>query len=183
MKILTGRFKDTQIPFKPQPGLRPTPDRVRKAVIDALSPGWDGARVLDLFAGTGALGFEALSAGASGAVFVESDRRRAAQIEALIEKLDLAAVCRVEAEDVLAFLARLTQRADRFDRVLADPPYEKGLAQKTLEFFKDGAALNPGAWVMIETYKKEVMPASVGRLHSRRTVFYGDTAIHYYVLV
>lgn len=183
MKILSGRFKDAPIPFKPQPGLRPTPDRVRKAIIDALSPGWSGTRVLDLFSGTGALGFEALSAGAAGAVFVESDRRRAVQIEQMIEELGLADACRVEREGIWTSLDRLVKKEERFDRVLADPPYEKGLAPRVLDFFKEGTALNPGAWLALETYKKELMPEKLGRLENRRSVFYGDTAVHYYVLV
>lgn len=196
MKILTGRFKDAQIPFKPQPGLRPTPDRVRKAVIDSLSPGWEGARILDLYAGTGAMGLEALSAGAESVLFVEADRKRAAQIEQTIASLESAVRTRrnredreeifssqVIAEKVAEALPRIARSGERFDRVWSDPPYEKGLALQSLDFFKTGQSLNPGAWVIIETYKKEKMPAEAGRLQSRRVAFYGDTAIHYYILV
>ncbi len=183
MKILTGRLKDTPIPFKEQPGLRPTPDRVRKAIMDSLAHGWDGAQVLDLYSGTGALGLEAISAGAASAVFVESDRRRAQDIERLIGSWGLDQTCRVEAGDVLAVMDQLEDRGERFDRVFADPPYEKGHALKTLEFFKNGAALQPGAWLVIETYKKEAMPEALGRLECRRSAFYGDTAVHYYLLV
>lgn len=183
MKILTGRFKDTPIPFKEQPGLRPTPDRVRKAIMDSLAHGWEGVRVLDLYSGTGALGLEAMSAGAESAVFVESDRRRADAIGRLLESLGLSDACRVETGDVLAVIDQFHGREERFDRVFADPPYEKGYALKTLELFQDGAALRPGAWIVIETYKKETMPPSLGRLESRRVAFYGDTALHYYLLV
>jgi 16S rRNA (guanine966-N2)-methyltransferase len=183
MKILTGRFKHTEIPFKPQPGLRPTSDRVRKAIMDSLMGGWEGASVLDLYSGTGALGLEAVSAGAAGAVFVESDRRRADAIEGVVEKLGISDNCRVERSDVLSALESLKKRGAAFDRVFADPPYEKGLAIKTLEFFSDGSALKPGAWITIETYKKEPLPDVVGRLQRRRNTAYGDTAVHYYVLV
>lgn len=183
MKILTGRFKHTEIPFKPQPGLRPTSDRVRKAIMDSLMGGWDGASVLDLYSGTGALGLEALSAGAASAVFVESDRRRADAITRVLEKLGLSARCRVEKLEVAAALESLKRRGAAFDRVFADPPYEKGLAVKTLEFFMDGSVLKPGAWIIIETYKKEPLPDALGRLQLRRSTAYGDTAVHYYVLV
>lgn len=183
MKILSGRLKDTQIPFRPQPGLRPTPDRVRKAVMDAMRNGWEGAAVLDLFSGTGALGLEALSAGAKSVVFVEADRRRAESIRALIREWGLENAARVERNDAAAALELLAKRGEVFDRVLADPPYEKGLALKVLTFFADGAALKPGAWIALETYKTEVLPDRQGRLERRRAAQYGDTTIHYYVLV
>lgn len=183
MKILTGRLKDTAIPFRPQPGLRPTPDRVRKAVMDSLAHGWEGARALDLFSGTGALGLEALSAGAAEAVFVESDRRRADAIARLARDLGLGDVCRVLAEDVFTAIGRLRALGERFDRVLADPPYEQGYSVRLLEDLEDGALLRPGAWLMVEAYKKEKLPERAGRLERRRTAFYGDTGVHYYVLV
>ena len=181
MRILSGSLKDAEIPFKPQPGLRPTPDRVRKAMIDTLQP-WEGMRVLDLFSGTGALGLEAVSAGAASVVFVESDRRRADEIAQLVRGLNLTGQCRVKKQDAWVALADLAG-GDSFDRVLADPPYEKGLALKTLDFFKQGTCLNPGAWVVIETYKKEPLPDALGRLERRRSTPYGDTTLHYYSLV
>jgi 16S rRNA (guanine966-N2)-methyltransferase len=183
VKVLSGRFKNTAIPFKPQADLRPTPDRVRKAIIDALRPAWDGVSVLDLFSGTGAMGLEALSAGAARAVFVEADRRRAEGIRQTLRHLKIDEESRVEAADVFAALERLAGEGERFDRVLADPPYDKGLALKTLEFFSEGAALTPGAWIALETRRKEVLPDTRGRLTRRKTAEYGDTAVHYYVLV
>lgn len=183
MKVLSGRFKNTVIPFKPQPGLRPTPDRVRKAIIDSLRPAWDGVSVLDLFSGTGAMGLEALSAGAASAVFVEADRRRADGIRQVLRHLKLEGECRVESADVFLTLSRLDDHEERFDRVLADPPYEKGLALKTLEFFSEGAALAPGAWIALEARYNEPLPDTCGRLTRRKTSEYGDTAVHYYVLV
>lgn len=189
MRILTGRFKDRPIPFKPQAGLRPTPDRVRKAVMDALGPAWSGLRAMDLYAGTGAMGFEMLSAGAEHVVFVESDRKRAQQIELSLRSLTslsnpgIRPSGAVVSDDVRRALPGLAGEGIGFDRVWADPPYEKGLAAATLAFFAEGRLLNPSGWVVLEAYKKEELPDRLGRLERRRKAAYGDTAVHYYILV
>jgi len=119
MRIIAGSRKGHTI-YAPK-GLetRPTGDRVREAAFDLIGP-VEGATVLDLFAGSGALGLEALSRGADRAVFVESDRDAVRAIERNLGKLNLAG--EVRAEDALRFLATDSRR---FDLVLVDPPYER----------------------------------------------------------
>ena len=87
MKILTGALRGRKVLFKPNPNLRPTADKTRKAIFDMLQGGLEGAKVLDLFSGTGALGFEALSSGAEFVTFVESERAQALEIKKSLEKL------------------------------------------------------------------------------------------------
>jgi 16S rRNA (guanine966-N2)-methyltransferase len=119
VRIIAGRHKGARI-FAPKgAGTRPTGDRVREAAFNLIGP-LEEARVLDLYAGSGAMGLEALSRGASSAVFVESDRGACRTIERNLTKLGLTGA-RVVCEDALRFLA--TERA-AYDLVLVDPPYE-----------------------------------------------------------
>jgi 16S rRNA (guanine966-N2)-methyltransferase len=122
MRIIAGSRKGARI-FAPR-GLdtRPTGDRVREAAFNLIGP-VDGARVLDLFAGSGAMGLEALSRGAASVTFVESDREAARTIDRNLEKLRLTGA-RVLRDDALRVLASEAAAGRRYDLVLVDPPYE-----------------------------------------------------------
>jgi 16S rRNA (guanine966-N2)-methyltransferase len=121
-RIIAGELGGRRIAV-PSDGTRPTPERVREALFSALeaNPGLDGAAVLDLCAGSGALGLEALSRGAAHALFVEADRRAAATLRRNAAALGLAAVARVRVAPVASVLAAPAPR--RYDLLLADPPY------------------------------------------------------------
>lgn len=124
IRIIGGRFKRTPIPVLDLPGLRPTPDRVRETLFNWLHHLWDGdfsgRQVLDVFAGTGALGLEAASRGAGGVVMIEHDRRAAAALQALSVRLGADTV-RVVAADVRRAIPALAPA--RFDLALLDPPF------------------------------------------------------------
>jgi 16S rRNA (guanine966-N2)-methyltransferase len=122
MRVIAGRAGGIRLAV-PKHGVRPTMDRVKAAIFSSLGETIIGARVLDLFAGTGALGIEALSRGAASAIFVEDDRQSAEAIERNLAKTKLKA--RVRHQDVFDFL-RQRSNADRFQIIFADPPYEKG---------------------------------------------------------
>src|SRR6476646_9702783 len=121
MRVIAGRAGGIRLAV-PKHGVRPTMDRVKAAIFSSLGETIIGARVLDLFAGTGALGIEALSRGAASAIFVEDDRQSAEAIEKNLAKTKLKA--RVRHQDVFDFL-RQRSNADRFQIIFADPPYEK----------------------------------------------------------
>jgi 16S rRNA (guanine966-N2)-methyltransferase len=121
MRVVAGRYRSRPLKAPPGRDTRPTADRVREALFSILSPAaTDGARVLDLYAGSGALGIEALSRGAASATFVESDRRAAATIEANLEALGAAG--EVVVRDALRWLEGAAGAS--FDLVFADPPYD-----------------------------------------------------------
>jgi 16S rRNA (guanine966-N2)-methyltransferase len=122
VRIVAGSRKGHRIEAPKGAVTRPTGDRVREAVFSIIGP-VDGARVLDLFAGSGALGLEALSRGAASCVFVERDRKSARVIQANLEKLRLTGAV-VVMRDVAAVLREERDRGRRYDLVLADPPYE-----------------------------------------------------------
>ena len=129
LRIIGGEWRSRLIGFDAEAGVRPTPDRVRQTLFDWLAPLIDGASVLDLFAGSGALGFEALSRGAAHASFVEHGGQQAAAIREAAQKLAAGARAEVAQGDALAWL-RGTGR--RFDVVFLDPPYGAGLLEPVL---------------------------------------------------
>ena len=121
MRVIAGSAGGVRLAV-PKRGVRPTMDRVKAAIFSSLGEAIIGARVLDLFAGTGALGIEALSRGAASAIFVEDDRQSAEAIEKNLAKTKLEA--RVRHQDVFDFL-RQRSTADKFQIIFADPPYQK----------------------------------------------------------
>ena len=162
----------------PAARLRPTSDRVRESLFNLLAhgpygdpPPPEGRRVLDLFAGTGALGLEALSRGATEATFVDRGRPALALLRANIERLRAAAPARVLAADA----TRLgPNREAPFDLVFLDPPYAQGLGEKALAAALAGGWLAPGALVVWEEGVDQVPPPGLTLLDRRR---YGETMI------
>jgi len=168
MRIIAGRWRGHRLKPLRGRGVRPTTDRVREAWLGSVGREVEGARVLDLFAGSGALGLEALSRGASEVVFVERARGALGTLKANIRLLGAEAECRVVAGDAMAFVQRL--EPDSFDLALADPPYEGGLAGKLLSLFSEKGFARE-LWV--EHRSSEVLPSLPG-LRQRR---YGDTTL------
>ncbi len=161
--------------------LRPMQDQVRAALFSALGEVVRGARVLDLFAGTGSVGLEALSRGASFAVFVEASCEAIEALKRNALELGLRDRVAIVQDDVLRALERLWRRGERFDLVFLDPPYEQGLAQRTLERLGQlDALLSEGAVVVASVFKKEARAPRYGGLERVRERTYGDTALVFY---
>ncbi len=164
----------------PRRGVRPTADRVREALF-ALLGSLEGARVLDLCAGSGALGLEALSRGAAEAVFVERSAQTAATLRRNIEQLGMAPRSRVLRADLQSALARLGGGGGgaRFDLVLLDPPYQADLVRPALRGPALGRLAAPGAVLVVETGRLRPPEAAPGfRLSQQRR--YGDTLLTIY---
>jgi 16S rRNA (guanine966-N2)-methyltransferase len=171
MRIVAGRLGGRRIAAPPGRGTRPTSERVREALFSILGP-LAGERVLDLFAGSGALGIEALSRGASDAVFVDRDPRAAATIRANLEALGLDA--RVVATDARTALRDARERADAYDLVFLDPPYRQAtaLAADLAEALRP--VLAPAARVVSESDRRAPLELALPLTDERR---YGDTLI------
>jgi len=167
VRIIAGRWKGRRLKTLAGRDVRPTSDRVREAWMSALGGSVVGARVLDLFAGSGALGLEALSRGAASVVFVERARGALAVLRANIELLGAAPVCTVAPKDVFRFLAA---DADRFELALADPPYEGGAAPRLLALFLAEPFAN-------ELWLEHPFRESLSLPSDARTRRYGDTAL------
>lgn len=168
MRIIAGRWKGHRL--KPLKGrdVRPTTDRVREAWMSALGGRLDGLGVVDLFAGSGAVGLEALSRGAGHVVFVERARAALRVLEANIELLDVGDEVTVVGEEVFRYLRSVDARA--FDLALADPPYGRGDAARLVEAFRR----RPFALALwLEHPSREVLPLPP----DAKTRRYGDTAL------
>ena len=156
---------------------RPTAERVREALFSILGPPPEGARVLDLYAGAGTLGFEALSRGAASALFVDNRRAAVAAIRDNARRLGMEAASRVQMGDVLRVLARLDQP---FDWVFVDPPYATDLAERTLVALGDGRVVGESSVVVVEHDRRRPTAAREGCLVKGDERRYGDTAISFY---
>jgi 16S rRNA (guanine(966)-N(2))-methyltransferase RsmD len=135
VRIIGGQWKRTPLPVLDADGLRPTPDRVRETVFNwlghLLDHGWDKMRCLDLFAGSGALGFEAASRGAAQVLMVEALPAAAQQLQATCDKLRAGQV-EVRRGDALANAEMLARAAQKFDLIFLDPPYHQNILQRML---------------------------------------------------
>jgi 16S rRNA (guanine(966)-N(2))-methyltransferase RsmD len=146
VRIVGGAWKRSNLPVPDRPGLRPTPDRVRETLFNWLGQDLTGWRVLDAFAGSGALGFEAASRGAAEVVLLESDAAVAEGLERSRARLGGAAM-RIERADAIAWMTRCA--AARFELVLLDPPFGAGLQGRALAAATPLAA--PGGFVYLES--------------------------------
>jgi 16S rRNA (guanine966-N2)-methyltransferase len=168
MRVIAGTWGGRRLQAPPGAATRPTSDRVREALFSVLGDRIAGARVLDLFAGSGALGLEALSRGAASATFIESDREACRTINANLDKLKLHAT--VLCQDVVRALA---QERRRFDLVLCDPPY--GFDQERLAPHL-ARLLNEDGLLVWETAGREPPPAVPG-LSERTSRRYGSARL------
>jgi 16S rRNA (guanine966-N2)-methyltransferase len=159
----------------PASGVRPTADRVRESLFACLGP-LDGARVLDLYSGTGALGIEALSRGAITAVFVDRDARALAFLRRNLDELGLLERARIVHSDGVRALRRLERERERFDLILADPPYASGEAERVLAEVARGAILVPGGTLVVECGRRHPLPTPEG-LAVVDERHYGDTRV------
>jgi 16S rRNA (guanine966-N2)-methyltransferase len=178
MRIIAGALKGRRLVAPRGATTRPTADQVRIALMDTLMPRLPGAHVLDLFAGAGGVGLEALSRGAATATFVERDARALAALRANVAATAMADQARVLRDDVSRALGRLAREGARFDVVFLDPPYETDLAAATLQDLADGAVLAPGAVVVAQHFTKRA-PALGPRWRLGRTRRFGETTLTY----
>jgi 16S rRNA (guanine(966)-N(2))-methyltransferase RsmD len=158
---------------------RPTSDRVREALFMALEP-LEGLRVADLFAGSGALGIEALSRGAAYVDFVDEDPRALAVLRENLHALELEPCSRVWRLSLPRGLGRLDEVLGRANLVLLDPPYGGRRAVEMLEALARRTRLEPGTRVVVEHHARDVIPAACGALARERERGYGQTQVSTY---
>jgi 16S rRNA (guanine966-N2)-methyltransferase len=174
VRVVAGRFGGRRLAAPPGRGTRPTSDRVREALFSMLGP-LDGARVLDLYAGSGALGIEALSRGAASALLVERDPRAVAVIRANLGAVGLSEPeARVHAGPARVALRYASVRGDTYDLVLLDPPYRSAPALGRELSAALGPLLAAGGRVVTESDRRAPLELHLPLTHERR---YGDTLI------
>lgn len=174
MRIVGGQFKGRPIAAPPGRDTRPTSDRAREAVFNILahapwSAGLEGRRVLDLFAGSGALGLEAMSRGATFALFVETDAGARGVIRDNIEALGLFGTTRIHRRDATDLGLKPAGVGDPFDLVFLDPPYGKGLGERAVARLSEGAWIAEDALIMLEVGADETPTLGAFELLDERT--------------
>jgi 16S rRNA (guanine966-N2)-methyltransferase len=178
MRVVAGSAKGARLGPVPK-GVRPVSDMAREGLFSSLGPSVAGSRVLDLFAGTGALGIEALSRGAAGAVFVERSRGGVAAIRENLRRTRLEASAVVVGADVRSFLSKDDKNGAPFDLVLADPPYDlaMGEVEGVLEDLAQGW-LAPQGWRVVLTRRKgSSTPVIPVHWSAARRLVYGDSLV------
>ncbi len=183
-RVIAGRAAGRRL-LAPGPGTRPLGDRVKETLFAILEPDLPGAAFLDLFAGSGAGGIEALSRGAARAVFVERDPGAIRTIEENVRRCGLAgAGALVRRAEARAYLGNVAAADGPFDIVLLDPPYEEtGLLDETLGRLgadPEGRILRPGGRVVAKHFWRHAPPAAVGLLASDRERRFGESAVTFY---
>ena len=182
MKILTGTLRGQTILFKANRQLRPTTDKTRKAIFDILGGAVENTRVLDLYSGTGALGFEALSQGAAHVTFVEHDPSSCQKIRENLRRFKFEGSVELCQADVLDWVRRHDgkTRVAPFDLILFDPPYQTGLAVETLLAVSQSGLLSGRGFLVLECRRKEDAPQETPLLHAIRQKRYGQTKVLIY---
>jgi 16S rRNA (guanine(966)-N(2))-methyltransferase RsmD len=178
MRVIAGTLKGRRLASPDWPGLRPTSDKLRETLFNVLGPSVAGARVLDGYAGTGAVGIEALSRGASHVTFVERDRRAASLIETNLQHCRLKEGYAIIRVDFAAAAARL--RGQLFDIIFLDPPYGQEEMARALAAAVDLASATTR--VVIEHAKRDEPPPQAGALMLIRKLVSGDSALAFYRL-
>lgn len=176
MRVIAGRFKGRTLLTPTWEGIRPTSDRLRETLFNVLAADVPGARVLDVYAGTGAVGLEASSRGAASVTFVEQDRRAVALIRQNLARCAGAEGCAIVARDAAEALR--SGRFGPFDIVFLDPPYATPAREAALELAATHVA-DDGVLVF-EHASRQRPPARAGRLALTRTLRQGDSALAFY---
>lgn len=185
MRVIAGTYRSRVLKSLKGPALRPTSDRLRETLFNVLGPAVTGSRFLDLFAGTGAVGIEALSRGASEVVFVENHGPAASLIRRNLETLGISSAAKVLCIDAARGLEKLVAKHQAkdppFDFVFVDPPYAAVQEYaKVLDFLGETVLLRPGSIVIMEHRRTFSLADSVGNLVRTRVLRQGDAALSFF---
>lgn len=175
MRVITGSARGRRLATREGNAVRPTPENVKEALFSMIQFEIEGRRVLDLFAGSGQLGIEALSRGASEAVFVDESKESAKIVQQNVETCGFQDAARIENMDFAAYLMR---NGKPFDLAFLDPPYRTGLLQKALPMTAE--RMNPGGTIVCENPSDEEMPETAGSFQRISSHRYGKIILTLY---
>lgn len=180
MRIIAGKFRSQTLLAPKGRDTRPTSDRLRETLFNVLAPRIEGAIIADLFAGTGAVGIEALSRGARQVYFAENGKKSLATLRENLKKFGIGAEANVEPAGTLALLRRLLKQGIRLDIVFLDPPYKHEQAyRETLQFLAENPSLSPQALVVAEHARRSPLVA-FGNLQPFRTIPQGEASLTFF---
>jgi len=179
MRIISGTSKGRRLATPKSNVLRPTSDRVKESIFNILGQMVEEKIVLDLFAGTGNLGMEALSRGAKRALFVEKGRQAIRLIKRNLSQFEMEGRSEIIPKDVIRAIGILHQRGETFDLILMDPPYEKGLIAKTLWKLQSQRIYHDDSILIIEHDRREPLPTHLDGWNLIRQRKIGDTLVSF----
>jgi 16S rRNA (guanine966-N2)-methyltransferase len=180
MRVISGSARGRALKAVPGIGTRPTTDKVKEAVFSMIGPYFDGGLVLDLFAGTGALGIEALSRGAKNGIFIDIEKK---SIDTVLHNLQVSGFkeqAEVYRNDAGRALKLLAKRGLQFDLVFLDPPYKMKVITQLITSMEEQVLLKPNVRIVVEHDAQDVLAESVGSLLLKKRSQYGDTVITIY---
>ena len=182
MRIIAGTFRSRQLKSLKKLRIRPTSDMLRETLFNILGPRVDGARFLDLFAGSGAVGIEAVSRGAAHVVLVENHRAAAHLISKNLALLEIGEGARLIPADAIEAIAKLeSERASAFEFIFLDPPYAKERDYHSVLHALEKSPLLSDSSILIAEHRKTFsLPAAIGRLQQFRTLKQGDATLSFY---
>jgi 16S rRNA (guanine966-N2)-methyltransferase len=183
MRIVAGKFRSRALKTLRGLRLRPTSDRLRETLFDILGPAVEGSIFVDVYAGTGAVGIEALSRGAREAIFIEKHAAAANLIRKNLRSLGIGAEADLLVTDALRGLELLAARHVHAHFVFLDPPYaEEDECERALDFLDRSPLVTPGGRVIVEHPKRRALPERLAELERERLVEQGDAALSFYRL-
>lgn len=180
MRIISGKFGSRPIQAVEGIQTRPTTDKVKEAIFSRIGPYFEGGKMLDLYAGSGAMSLEAISRGMSHSVMVDKDIKAIRTIDMNIKSLDVKNQCTVLKMDAFAVLRNLASQKEQFDLVFLDPPYAQQRIEEILTFLCVNDMLQGSANVIAETAKEDALPEQIDALVKVKEAIYGMSKITYY---
>ncbi|WP_410769308.1 16S rRNA (guanine(966)-N(2))-methyltransferase RsmD [Fontibacillus sp. BL9] len=180
MRVISGSARGRTLKAVPGMGTRPTTDKVKEALFSMIGPYFDGGTVLDLFAGTGGLGIEALSRGMDKAVFVDLEYKSIEIVRSNLKTTGLENKAEVYKNDAERALKALAKRESVFDLVFLDPPYRLKHGDMLMQAMDQLHLLNPGATLVLEYESSFAYPAGFGPFSEVRKAQYGETTLSIY---
>jgi 16S rRNA (guanine(966)-N(2))-methyltransferase RsmD len=181
MRVISGSARGRTLKSVPGKGTRPTSDRVKEAIFSMIGPYFAGGEALDLFAGTGGLGIEALSRGMDRAVFVDLEQASVDVVRGNLRSTGLEDRAEVYRNDAVRALKLLARRGRAFDLVFLDPPYKMRHMDELARQMQELNMLKRGSRVVIEHAAEHHYPEDIGQLVRKKRAEYGDTAVSIYV--
>ncbi len=180
MRVIAGSAKGRQLKAVPGNSTRPTTDKIKEAIFNIIKPFVDGGSVLDLYAGTGGLGIEALSRGMSKAIFVDKDRKCVEIIKNNIDLCNFSEITEIYRNDSIRALNILIKRGIQFELIFIDPPYKMNNYEVVLKSLSDNNMISNQGIVVVEHDVKISLPSKIGVLTLIKNVDYGNTGVTIY---
>lgn len=181
MRVIAGKARGKRLKAPPGDTTRPVTDMIKEALFNVWGESIQGAAFLDLFAGSGSMGIEALSRGARNVIFVDNNARAVGIIKENLLNCHFSEGFEVHRNDVFRAINILQTRGTKFDLIYVDPPFtNEAIFDKVMKVLDEAQILEQNGIMVIRTYKKKTLPMSLNHLSKYRSNDYGESVLHYY---